>query len=142
MTEQCKAHTLNVPSPQLVQHVMTHSSMTSDGNSTESACISTKDEQELPQLEGDVVTGNGRCVIDIPVKIVYDGVEQREIKEWLQQKCSQSICDLYFDNFISNGFQSLDFIKEIQSFSDLNDIGINNEEHQNKILTAVRELHM
>merc|ERR1712129_11798 len=68
-TEQKKTCNLNVPSPHLSIHVATHSSMTSDGNSTESACISTRDEQELPQLEGDVVTDNGH------VKIMYDGVE-------------------------------------------------------------------
>merc|ERR1712228_312511 len=74
------------------------------------------------------------------VKIVYDGDKQIEIKSWLESSCGDLICKEYFEVFISNGFQSLDFIKEIQSKEDLKDIGICKKGHQTKILAEIKKI--
>merc|ERR1712061_948383 len=48
----------------------------------------------------------------------------------------------YLDIFINNGFDSLTFIKNIQSKSDLNDIGITKIGHQIQLMEAIRQLKL
>merc|ERR1711933_538432 len=45
--------------------------------------------------------------------------------------------DQYFDDFVKNGYDSLDIIKEITDKSELEDIGIVSNDHQTKIMTQI-----
>ena len=47
----------------------------------------------------------------------------------------------YLDNFITNGYDSLDIIKEITKKEELNEIGIHLKGHQKKILNEIQRLN-
>eukprot|EP01084_Bolivina_argentea_P274665 468213_1 len=70
------------------------------------------------------------------VTMSNDNMDRYEIRQWLD------IIDLsqYENNFIENGYESMNFIKEITTITQLNDIGIDNIEHQNKIISNLKTL--
>merc|ERR1712130_673074 len=45
----------------------------------------------------------------------------------------------YYDNFDQNGYDSMEFIQEIENKEQLEDIGIVIAEHQDKLLKAISE---
>ena len=94
------------------------------------------ENQTVEGQSGETAT-NG---LHVETQIVFDGEEQIEIREWLRVNCGDLICEKYFDVFILNGYQSLDFIKEIKTSADLIDIGIVLGEHQEKILEEIGKL--
>ena len=98
----------------------------------------------MASAEGHTKTTPGiktrRGTMSIQNVIVYDGSEQMEIRQWLAVNCGQEICQEYFRTFISNGYQSLDFVKEIKTVRDLEDIGVCLKGHQTAILAAIRKL--
>eukprot|EP01084_Bolivina_argentea_P109464 195669_1 len=59
------------------------------------------------------------------------------IKEWLEYK----VCLIkYFNNFVDNGYDSMDFIKAISDRQQLEEIGIIIPGHKTKILTEIKKL--
>merc|ERR1712204_124373 len=78
--------------------------------------------------------------MSIENRIVYDGNDQREIKLWLAVDCGQDLCAKYFDAFVANGYESLEFVQDMESEQDLNDIGVSSEEDKARIWAAIRRL--
>ena len=46
----------------------------------------------------------------------------------------------YFDNFVQNGYESLDLIKEIPDKNELKQIGIDLAGHRTKVMAEIRKL--
>merc|ERR1712176_1307611 len=61
-----------------------------------------------------------------------------EIKKWLTNEVK---LPEYFDNFVLNGFESLDFICQIKTEHQLEAIGIALIGHRIRILTAINKLN-
>eukprot|EP01084_Bolivina_argentea_P113310 201975_1 len=62
--------------------------------------------------------------------------EKLKIQKWLSLiKLPQ-----YFDAFISNGYESLNFIKEISNKTELFEIGVELKGHQTKLLAEIKKL--
>ena len=59
------------------------------------------------------------------------------MKRWLQNKVK---LPQYIDNLVSNGFDDLDLVKEIQ-MEDLQEIGVDLLGHRRKIITEVGRLN-
>ena len=59
-----------------------------------------------------------------------------EIHEWLEEIGMSK----YYNNFVDNGYQSLDFVKQIHDITELQDIGINNENDQTCFMHKIKEL--
>merc|ERR1712228_470805 len=92
--------------------------------------------------EGFAETGGGNAdKSNVDVEIIYDDDGAIELKQWLMMmKFGEVFCEKYFQAFVVNGYQSLDFIKEIEKKSDLTDIGITLKGHQLKILVEIKKL--
>ena len=65
-------------------------------------------------------------------------MQNGEIRLWLE---SISFPE-YFNNFVSNGYESFEFIKEIRNESELLEIGITNKSECNEILGEIEKLRM
>ena len=94
--------------------------------------------------EGFAETGGGgggeeKVELD-DAEIVYDDGGVIEVRQWLTLTCGKVLCEKYYDAFVTNGYQSLDFIKEIEGKSDLADIGITLKGHQVKIFSQIKKL--
>lgn len=63
-------------------------------------------------------------------------IKQSEIYKWL----NNAGFDQYYNNFAQNGFDNLDFIKQIQNVDTLKDIGIELKGHQLKLLSEIEKL--
>ena len=77
---------------------------------------------------GETVGGN-----DSDLKMKHD-----EVRSWLE---SASFPE-YLNNFVLSGYESIDFIKEIQNELELQEIGINSKSECNQILCAIERLRM
>eukprot|EP01084_Bolivina_argentea_P275751 470349_1 len=64
--------------------------------------------------------------------------EQMELKLWL--KHVKVDFEMYYDVFVTNGYESIKFIKELSDVSELKDIGIEVKEHQIELMKAIDEL--
>eukprot|EP01083_Nonionella_stella_P285415 971488_1 len=62
--------------------------------------------------------------------------EAKNVQRWL----TSIGCSKYYNDFIQNGFDSVDMIKEINSVNDLNDIGVRLKAHQLKLLNHINKL--
>mmetsp|Transcript_63137 Transcript_63137/g.100361 ORF Transcript_63137/g.100361 Transcript_63137/m.100361 type:complete len:407 (-) Transcript_63137:55-1275(-) len=60
-----------------------------------------------------------------------------EIREWLTKQVGSVY---YYDAFVSNGYDSLQFIKEIQSKEELDEIGITGQYQQEILLREIEKL--
>ena len=67
-----------------------------------------------------------------------DNVNCNHVKEWLNNIVERPE---YYTNFVENGYESLEIIREIKHKSDLKDIGIQNVAHQDKILQCIYKLN-
>ena len=98
--------------------------------------VSTEGQPDSPECKMDFMQTDDP---QLP-QIVYDGTEQLELKQWLMTNCGELICKHYFETIISNGYQSLDFLKEMQSQKDLEEIGICWKAHKEKIWSEIEKL--
>ena len=64
-------------------------------------------------------------------------VHYQEIHEWLENKVGLV---QYFENFIKEGYETMDIIREITMESELDDIGIISEVDQHRIMTEIKKL--
>eukprot|EP01083_Nonionella_stella_P167793 564816_1 len=73
------------------------------------------------------------------IEIIYDddNEKHKNVKKWLEEKCR---LQEYLTEFISNGFESMDIIKEMDSKSELAEIGINIKGHQTKLWAEINTL--
>jgi len=63
--------------------------------------------------------------------------QSEELRQWLSDTCN--LPD-YYDLFMRNGFHSLELIREISSYSDLEYIGVTIKAHQMKLMNNIRSL--
>ena len=67
------------------------------------------------------------------LKMNYDA-----LRLWLETILSSE----YFDNFVLSGYESMEFIKEIQNELELQEIGINSKTERIHILVEIEKLRM
>merc|ERR1712008_168813 len=77
---------------------------------------------------------------DMAKDVVLRGNDEIEVGQWMEANCGAEIRRTYFEAFISNGYASLDFIKEIDNVNSLIEIGIEDHIHQNMILAEIMKL--
>mmetsp|Transcript_71022 Transcript_71022/g.112881 ORF Transcript_71022/g.112881 Transcript_71022/m.112881 type:complete len:408 (-) Transcript_71022:9-1232(-) len=63
--------------------------------------------------------------------------KHEEVREWISIKVGLARC---FELFVSNGYGSLESIKEIKNKAELKQIGVGSEDEQNAIMQAIRNL--
>ena len=102
-----------------------------DGNS---GIVDTREMS--PNPEGDDDPGPGHEGVVDEMMIDEDNEEKIEIMEWLREVGFEG----YYDNFELNGYQSLEFVKEIKGRIELKEIGIDNDGHQMRMLEEIRKL--
>eukprot|EP00485_Elphidium_margaritaceum_P001777 CAMPEP_0202693202 /NCGR_PEP_ID=MMETSP1385-20130828/7377_1 /ASSEMBLY_ACC=CAM_ASM_000861 /TAXON_ID=933848 /ORGANISM="Elphidium margaritaceum" /LENGTH=976 /DNA_ID=CAMNT_0049348851 /DNA_START=13 /DNA_END=2943 /DNA_ORIENTATION=+ len=68
---------------------------------------------------------------------VYAGQQRERFKSWLQDTVSLS---MYFDTFVSHGYDTLDAIRVIQSTEELKEIGIKMNGHRTRLLSEIDKL--
>merc|ERR1712129_402390 len=92
-------------------------------------------------------TPNGNTSDDNGMMSGFSGMEGRlsaldakktKIKQWLTETVE---LPQYLDTFITNGFESMDFIKAIPNREELTEIGITTKGHQLRIMSAIQKLN-
>eukprot|EP01083_Nonionella_stella_P070963 190249_1 len=99
------------------------------------------DEGQAPQTKPPEEETRGRLetIGGHSAQISYDeeNQEHRGVKEWLEGECGFGD---YLHTFISNGYESVDIIKEIEIRSELEEIGITIKGHQTKLWAEIKKL--
>eukprot|EP01083_Nonionella_stella_P011764 33381_1 len=94
--------------------------------------IEKRDDEQ--QTKGTIETTEG-----LHKKLSPNDILNRKIvKQWLENTVELS---QYVDAFISNGYESMQIIVEIQDISELAEIGIVSKQHQTKIKEEIMKLH-
>ena len=91
-------------------------------------------EQKVDNSHGPKIVryGNDRPSVDDVIK-----PEIQRMRLWI----SDTVClPQYYQQFLQNGYETLDIIKEIQHREELMDIGIYRTEHQYQILAEISKL--
>eukprot|EP00484_Ammonia_sp_Unknown_P027072 CAMPEP_0197047126 /NCGR_PEP_ID=MMETSP1384-20130603/22678_1 /TAXON_ID=29189 /ORGANISM="Ammonia sp." /LENGTH=181 /DNA_ID=CAMNT_0042478999 /DNA_START=131 /DNA_END=676 /DNA_ORIENTATION=+ len=70
---------------------------------------------------------------------VYDEMKLRHQHEEIQQWLVGLGYDQYFDAFVTNGYDSMEFVRAIESEEELQEIGIVDQGHVAQILAAIRQ---
>ena len=60
-----------------------------------------------------------------------------EVENWLKEKCNLM---QYLDNFVENGYDSIEMIPKIDNIEELEEIGITLKGHQKMILSEIMKL--
>ena len=68
--------------------------------------------------------------------VVDEEIKKSQIYKWLNDIGFGQ----YYNNFAQNGFDNLDFVKQIQNVNTLKDIGIDLKGHQLKLLNEIENL--
>ena len=94
-------------------------------------------------VEGNQLTVEGNATIVIAEDVYQEtkrgqdaeaNMNSATLLSWLE-----SIdCAMYLDNFVSSGYESLDFVKEISNTDELIEINITDKQDQDKILQQIK----
>eukprot|EP01084_Bolivina_argentea_P179198 309666_1 len=96
--------------------------------------------ESIKKIECDIKDIKDEHKDDNCNKIQINGVDvlnMTDITQWLTFNVG---LPKYHDAFISNGYESLEFIKEIKNKAELDEIGIKLKGHQTKIMSEINKL--
>ena len=93
-----------------------------------------------PSLQMEGATGTAGAVVDAPATAGQDKsrAEKEAVLDWLKNEVQMEV---YFSNFWQTGYESLQYIRHITGKEDLEEIGINDQEHQMHFMLHIRRLN-
>eukprot|EP01084_Bolivina_argentea_P091534 164774_1 len=135
--------TLSLPSSQLSNEPIEETIVTIDEQKYDSAPLDMKEILEVKgnEYENDEINKNeeNKCItqghLENDEQKHDDGLE---IKRWLENVVGLSE---YYNNFIENGYQSMQFVKAIENELELREIDILIKEHQTLIMKEIKRLN-
>lgn len=107
----------------------------------------TVSQAQMPGLENKVTEGRDERVVTMELETVVTATTagndtqgkatREEVLEWLRDEVK---LEVYFSNFLENGYESLALIKAIESKEELAEIGITKVGHQFFLLKHIRKM--